>query len=71
MLRMCVYMHSRFVENHLIQILKDGPLISKVVLSHGDQILYSEDDKSTTIFNFFDGVLGLDGFTEALFPQHA
>jgi hypothetical protein len=32
MLRMCVYMHSRFIENHLIWILEDGPLISKVVL---------------------------------------
>jgi hypothetical protein len=29
MLRMCVYMHSRFVENHPIRILEDGPLISK------------------------------------------
>jgi hypothetical protein len=26
MLRICVYMHSRFVENHLIRILEDGPL---------------------------------------------
>jgi hypothetical protein len=34
MLRMCVYMHSRFIENHPIQILEDGPLISKVILSH-------------------------------------
>jgi hypothetical protein len=34
MLRMSVYMHSRFVENHPIQILEDGPLISEVVLSH-------------------------------------
>jgi hypothetical protein len=34
MLRMCVYMHSRFVENHPIQILEDGPLIFEVVLSH-------------------------------------
>jgi hypothetical protein len=33
MLRMCVYMHSRFVENHPIQILEDGSLISAVVLS--------------------------------------
>ncbi len=33
MLRMCVYMHSRFVENHPIQILEDGPLIFEVVLS--------------------------------------
>jgi hypothetical protein len=33
MLRMCVYMHSRFVENHPIRILEDGPLISKGVLS--------------------------------------
>jgi hypothetical protein len=33
MLRMCVYMHSRFVENHPIQILKDGHLISEGVLS--------------------------------------
>jgi hypothetical protein len=32
MLRMCVYMHSRFVENHPIRILEDGPLISEVVL---------------------------------------
>jgi hypothetical protein len=33
MLRMCVYMHSCFIKNHLIRILKDGPLISMVVLS--------------------------------------
>jgi hypothetical protein len=33
MLRMCVYMHSRFIENHPIWILEDGPLISEVVLS--------------------------------------
>jgi hypothetical protein len=34
MLRMCVYMHSLFIENHPIWILEDGPLISKGVLSH-------------------------------------
>jgi hypothetical protein len=34
MLRMCVYMHSRFVENHPIRILEDGPLIFVGVLSH-------------------------------------
>jgi hypothetical protein len=34
MLRMCVYMHSHFVENHPIRILEDGPLISEGVLSH-------------------------------------
>jgi hypothetical protein len=34
MLHMCVYMHSRFVENHPIWILEDGPLISEGVLSH-------------------------------------
>jgi hypothetical protein len=33
---MCVYMHSRFVENHPIRILEDGPLISEVVLSQVD-----------------------------------
>jgi hypothetical protein len=33
MLRMCVCMHSRFVENHLIWILEDRPLIYEVVLS--------------------------------------
>jgi hypothetical protein len=33
MLRMCVYIHSRFVENHPIRILEDGPLISEGVLS--------------------------------------
>jgi hypothetical protein len=33
MLRMCVYMHSRFVENHPIRILENEPLISEVVLS--------------------------------------
>jgi hypothetical protein len=33
MLCMCVCMHSRFIENHPIRILKDGPLISEVVLS--------------------------------------
>jgi hypothetical protein len=31
MLRICVYMHSRFIENHSIWILKDGPLISEGV----------------------------------------
>jgi hypothetical protein len=30
---MCVYMHSLLVENHPIQILKNRPLISEVVLS--------------------------------------
>jgi hypothetical protein len=30
---MRVCMHSRFIENHLIQILKDGHLIFEVVLS--------------------------------------
>jgi hypothetical protein len=34
MLRLCVYMHSRFVENQPIWILEDGPLISEVVLLH-------------------------------------
>jgi hypothetical protein len=34
MLHMCVWMHSRFIENHPIRILEDGLLISKVVLSH-------------------------------------
>jgi hypothetical protein len=33
MLHMCVYIHSRFIKNHPIRILKDGPLISEVVLS--------------------------------------
>jgi hypothetical protein len=32
MLRMCVYMHSHFVENHPIRILEDGSLISVGVL---------------------------------------
>jgi hypothetical protein len=31
---MCVYMHSRFVENHPIWILEDRLIISEVVLSH-------------------------------------
>jgi hypothetical protein len=44
MLRMCVYMHSRFVKNHPIQILEDGPLISEVVLS---QVGYSESEVDT------------------------
>jgi hypothetical protein len=30
---MCICMHSRFVENHSIWILEDGPLISEVILS--------------------------------------
>jgi hypothetical protein len=34
MLRMCVYMHSHFIENHPIWIREDGPLIFEVVLSH-------------------------------------
>jgi hypothetical protein len=35
---MCVYMHSRFVENHPIWIPEDGPLISEVVLSHSSSV---------------------------------
>jgi hypothetical protein len=30
---MCVYIHSRFIENHPIRILEDGPLIFEGVLS--------------------------------------
>jgi hypothetical protein len=46
---MCVCLHSCFVENHPIQILEDGPLISEVVLSHdGLSILQYVDD--TIIF---------------------
>jgi hypothetical protein len=41
MLRMCLCMHSRFIENHRIQILEDRLLISKVVLSQ----LVSELDR--------------------------
>jgi hypothetical protein len=41
MLRMCVCMHYCFVENHPIQILEDGPLISEVVMSQ----LVSELDR--------------------------
>jgi hypothetical protein len=33
MLSVCLYMHSRFIENHPIRILEDGPLIFEVVLS--------------------------------------
>jgi hypothetical protein len=33
MLRMCVCMHSHFVENRLIRILEDGLLIYEVVLA--------------------------------------
>jgi hypothetical protein len=36
MLRICVYMRSRFIENHPIWILEDKLLISEVVLSHFD-----------------------------------
>jgi hypothetical protein len=39
MLHMCVYMHSRFIENHPIQILEDGSLISEVVLSQLASVL--------------------------------
>jgi hypothetical protein len=37
MLRMCVYIYSRFVKNHPIRIVKNGPLISKMVLSQTQQ----------------------------------
>jgi hypothetical protein len=39
MVHMCVYMHSHFIENHTIQILEDGRLISEVVLSHDPSTL--------------------------------
>jgi hypothetical protein len=41
-LRMCVYMHSHFVENHPIWILEDGPLISEGVLSHKPKLILRE-----------------------------
>jgi hypothetical protein len=43
MLRMCVYMHFRFVENHPIWILEDGPLISEGVLSHLEEFMASKE----------------------------
>jgi hypothetical protein len=43
MLRMCVYMHSRFVENHPIWILEDGYLISEVVLSQAYECSWFTD----------------------------
>jgi hypothetical protein len=49
MLRMCVYMHSRFVENHPIRILEDGPLISEGVLSQRQDEVLPEDEAETTI----------------------
>jgi hypothetical protein len=33
MLHLCVYKHSRLIENHPIWILEDGALIFEVVLS--------------------------------------
>jgi hypothetical protein len=39
MLHMCVCMHSRLVESHLVWILEDGPLISEVVVSHVPRFL--------------------------------
>jgi hypothetical protein len=41
MLRIYVYMHSRFVENHPIRILEDGLIISEEILSQ----LVSELDR--------------------------
>jgi hypothetical protein len=38
MFRMCLYMHSRFVENHPIRMLEDGPLISEGVLSQALEV---------------------------------
>jgi hypothetical protein len=46
MLRMCVYMHSRFIENHPIRILEDGPLISEVVLSQLTLVRYPSSPQS-------------------------
>jgi hypothetical protein len=43
MLRICACMHSRFIENYLIRILEDEPLISEVVLSHEEQALVSQE----------------------------
>jgi hypothetical protein len=47
MLRMCICIYSRFVENHPIRILKDGLLISEVILSqrtHRPNTKYTEPD---------------------------
>jgi hypothetical protein len=45
MLHICVCMHPRFIKNHPIRILKDGLLISEVVLSQGA----ATDRKGATI----------------------
>jgi hypothetical protein len=50
MLRMCVYMHSRFVENHPIRILEDGPLISEGVLSHQARAFFVKRIHTVGIF---------------------
>jgi hypothetical protein len=44
MLGMCVCMYSRFVEDHSIQILKDGPIISEVVLSQPGQSVFDNQN---------------------------
>jgi hypothetical protein len=46
MLRMYVCMHSRFVDNHPIWILEDGPLISE-----GDSVTTLCSENSPIAFN--------------------
>jgi hypothetical protein len=47
MFRMCVCMHSCFIKNHLIWILKDGSLIFEVVLSQSLWAKWLVEDKLT------------------------
>jgi hypothetical protein len=63
---MRVCMHSRFIENQLIQILEDGLLISEVVLSQcggatergGDIGSDEEEDEVGTGFVGGKGIMG-------------
>jgi hypothetical protein len=61
MLRMCVYMHSRFIENHPIRILKDGPLISEGVLSQMWQDNLSVVIKTFSKFHIDVWITEIDG----------
>jgi hypothetical protein len=47
MFRMCIYMHSRFVENHPTRILEDEPLIFEVVLSQSGGDVTDDDGGSS------------------------
>jgi hypothetical protein len=59
-------LHSRFVENHPIWILEEGPLISEVVLSQLVSVSYKIYGGQDHVFRFQGGLANYEELQSTL-----